>query len=254
MVEIWLKPGRIRKMKASPVRKSKQIRSFNTKQSAASKPELSAVNIAEAVMDSVAENRAPAAIISFNAEPLFYAIINAIAAERHVPKGKSDIQRTRVIDRVTRLISYREPGRIPYFSCHGLLPFPNANRRFKKEIDFGKLVFSEGEYLALANSSFSWQASAFLSTCVFRHMVFVGVSLADPNMRRWLAWVHAARKRELADFGAARASTFHYWLNKRPGTAAEAAWIESCVAHLGVRLIWLDDWSDAGTSIREAIY
>ena len=230
-----------------------RIRSFNMKQSAASKPEISALSIAEAVMDSVNVNRAPAAIISFNAEPLFYAIINAIAAERHVPKGKSDTYGTRVVDRVTRLISYRETGRIPYFSCHGLLPFPNANERFNKEIDFGKLVFSEGEYLALANSSFSWQASAFLSTCVFRRMIFVGVSLADPNMRCWLAWVYAARKRELADFGAARASTSHYWLNKRPDAADEAAWIESCVAHLGVRLIWLDDWTDAGTCIREAI-
>ena len=229
------------------------IRAYNKKQAAAKQPELSALCIAEAVMNSVELNRAPTAIISFNAKPLFYSLINAVAAESHIPKNAADLRRLRVIDRVTRLISYREVGRIPYFSCHGLLPFPSASKRFEKEIDFGKLVFSEGEYLALANSSFSWQASAFLSTSVFRHMIFVGVSLSDPNMRRWLAWIHATRRRELIDFGADVASTSHYWLNKRPDSNDEAAWIESCVAHLGVRLIWLDDWSDAGKCLCEAI-
>jgi len=229
------------------------IRSYNKKQTALKLPELSALSIAEAVMDSVESHRAPTAIISFNAEPLFYALINAVAAERHKPKNAADIRRSRVVDRVTRLLSYREVGRIPYFSCHGLLPFPNATKRFEAEIDFGKLVFSEGEYLALANSSFSWQASAFLSTSVFRHMIFVGVSLSDPNMRRWLAWVQAARCRELANLGAGGASTSHYWLNMRPSSNDEAVWIESCVAHLGVRLIWLDNWNDAGKCLREAI-
>lgn len=229
------------------------IRAYNKKQASLKQPEVSAVRIAEAIIDSLESHHAPTAIISFNAEPLFYALINAVAAERHAPKDASDLRRSRVIDRVTRSISYREAGRIPYFSCHGLLPFPNANRRFKKEIDFGKLVFCEGEYLALANSSFSWQASAFLSTSVFRHMIFIGVSLSDPNMRRWLAWGHATRRRELADFGSNGTSTSHYWLNKRPNSKDEAAWIESCVALLGVRLIWLDDWNDAANCLRDAM-
>jgi hypothetical protein len=231
-------------MKRQWVEFLEKIRAYNKKLAIAKQPELSAISLAEAVMDSVNLLRAPTAIISFNADPLLYALINAIAAERHVPKNPADIRRSRVIDRVTRVISYREVGRIPYFSCHGLLSFPKASIRFNKEIDFGKLVFSEGEYLALANSSFSWQSSAFLSSSVFRHMIFVGVSLSDSNMRRWLAWVHATRKRELAAFGADVASTSHYWLNKRPKSDDEARWIESCVAHLGVRLIWLDEALD----------
>jgi hypothetical protein len=45
----------------------------------------------------------------------------------------------------------------------------------------------------------------------------------------------------------------HNLTNKLPKSDDEARWIESCVAHLGVRLIWLDEWSDAGKCLCEAL-
>lgn len=206
-------------------------------------------------MEEAENDRAPSAIISFNAEPLLYTLINAVAAERHktISSKKGSLKGlSKVVDRVTRLVSYREPGRIPYFFCHGLLPFPKASTRFKKDTDLGKLVFSESEYLALANTSFAWQSSAFLDVALFRQIVFLGVSLSDQNMRRWLAWIHAARTKELTRLGGSGPSTTHYWITKHASTQAEERWVESCVAHLGVRVVWLSAWNELGPCLRDA--
>lgn len=217
-------------------------------------PDLTAKSLAEAVVDANESGVPPSAIISFNAEPLFYSLVTGITAVRHSPEEPdSNSTPRRLLDKLTRQTSNRELWRIPYFFCHGLLPFQGCSARFKKESDLGKLVFSEGEYLALANSSFAWQSSIFLSNCLFRTFIFVGVSLSDPNMRRWLAWIHASRRTELMERGIKGNSTQHYWLTKHPKSADEARWMESAVAHLGVRIIWLREWGDAGTCLKNAL-
>lgn len=96
------------------------------------------------------------------------------------------------------------------------------------------LVFSESSYLDLANASYSWQAATVIDVCSSSSTVFVGLSMTDPNIRTWLAWLHAARVDELASRGVASAgpSTSHYWLRPHAPSAAEDRWIESSVSHL----------------------
>lgn len=228
------------------------MKSYNAELKSNGKPEVAAVALAEAVVAAISADAAPTAILSFNAEPLLYALINAVTSERHKPSDPACKSPTRLLDRVTQLLSYREAHRVPYLYCHGLLPFEGASPKFVKATDSGKLVFSEGEYLALANTSFAWQSTTFLSSCLFRTMIFVGVSLSDPNMRRWLAWVFDTRRDEMSRLGKAGASTQHYWLQKDPKSPHLREWIESSVAHLGVRLIWLSNWSEASACISAA--
>jgi hypothetical protein len=123
-----------------------------------------------------------------------------------------------------------------------------------------KLVFSEAEYLSLANASFSWQAATFASLAIQHSLVFVGISFTDSNVRKWLSWMYENRRAEIQKrldlegrrtgtppkiFGSG-ASTLHYWLKKRPSTPGEQEWLEALVGHLGVRIIWLDNWNQAG--------
>lgn len=212
---------------------------------------VSAVGLARTVAEVVGTPLAPAAVLSFNAEPLFPTLLNAYTAKRRAdsgdPSGKS------FFDTVTRSISGQRSGRMPYYYCHGLLPIPGGTTSpHKNSVD--KLVFSEAQYLQLANNAFAWQSSAFIDVCMSRSIVFIGVSLSDPNMRRWLSWVHACRVSELSELqGSQKVSTTHFWLTVDPGSAIEKRWIESTVAHLGIRLVWIHDWNSAEIALRRLL-
>ena len=212
-------------------------------------PQLTSIGLADVVLDSRA-GVAPNAILSFNAEPLLYALINAKAAAR---AGREIVEIPRVMDKEIRLLSSRQVGRIPYFFCHGLLPVPSAPSR-RVTSSTRTVVFSEGTYLQLSNTSYSWQAATFISVCSSAATVFVGMSMTDPNVRTWLAWMQDLRLRELREVGsAAEASTSHYWLRRRSPSSLEDRWLESSVSHLGVRLVWLDDWSEVEPALREML-
>jgi len=90
--------------------------------------------------------------------------------------------------------------------------------------------------------------------CSSRSVVFIGLSLSDPNMRRWLSWIYANRIQELKERGLRPvSSTSHFWINKRPTSIDERRWIESSVAHLGVRLVWLNSWVEVEDALRSLL-
>jgi len=208
----------------------------------------SAIPIASIISEVIETKEAPSAILSFNAEPLLFALINAFASARFAPSQKQ------VIDLVTHGISSRRTNRIPYYFCHGLLSVPGTTRKGPKAKSPDKLVFSETNYLQLANSAFSWQSSVFIDVCSSRSVVFIGLSLSDPNMRLWMSWIYANRIQELKERGLRPvSSTSHFWINKRPTSIDERRWIESSVAHLGVRLVWLNSWVEVEDALRSLL-
>jgi hypothetical protein len=216
-------------------------------------PGMSALRIAEVIRDAQGTPLAPRAVLSFNAEPLLYSLVSGMVFERFAVRNAAPLagELTLPFDRVTHLLSNRKADRIPYYFCHGLLPVPDDSGVHPRASSEDKLVFSETAYLQLAGSNYSWQASTFLQVAGSQHMVFVGVSLSDPNMRRWLSWINALRGRELKDlYGRTGTSVQHYWINKIPSSREQLEWIESAVAHLGVRLVWVRSWTEVGLALR----
>lgn len=223
-------------------------------------PKSSALQIAETIHNSFRKGVGPSAVITFNAEPLLYALINAVCAREAAPEA--DLKECRMLDLVTRGISSRKAGHIPFIFCHGLLPVEGGRDLFNKSTDEDKRVFSEGEYLQLANSSFSWQSSLFLGTAVLRSMVFVGLSFTDPNLRRWLAWIQKNKIDELKSKKTDKRKSKdehkevygHYWIKSLEGTTEiSCRWYESAVRHLGVRLVWIDSWEQIGKCLYEML-
>lgn len=207
-------------------------------------PQSSALQIASTIVEAHGQGRSPEAILTFNAEPLLGSLVNALSASH------GDMRQ--LLDRQVGALSLRQPGRIPYYFCHGLLPVPGVRaRRGRSSVD--KLVFSESQYLQLGNAAYSWQSAAFYNVCAKASTVFVGLSLADPNIRRWLSWMHTGRLAELSTPTSGGASTedsaTHYWLKCKTSDPFVDRWIESSVAHLGVRLVWLNDWSQVGSAL-----
>jgi SIR2-like domain len=214
-------------------------------------PNLSAMQIAKVIVSVAKTPKEPAAILSFNAEPLLYALIHSLQAKKC--RDDTELKKARLLDRVTRGISHREAGRIPFIFCHGLFPLEGGLKLFVKLASPEKLVFSEGEYLQLANSSFSWQSSLFIGTAVLRSMVFVGLSFSDQNLRRWLAWIHANKRAERELREKEGEIYGHYWLERDPGDDVKKRWIESSVRHLGVRLVWIDSWNRLGEYLQRML-
>lgn len=206
----------------------------------------SAYQIAPIILEAIEHSNGPQTILSFNAEPLLLSILNSLLVD-----GRNQFPK-KVFSKVINSVSNHSTNTIPYVFCHGLLPVYENARIFSTSAD--KLVFLEEEYLHLANNSFSWQSASFLHTCVSQHIVFIGTSLTDPNMRRWLSWTHANRLEEMEQNGlAVRDSTQHYWIRTVPSDREIIPWIEAAVAHLGVRIIWIDNWNQVGLALKKML-
>ena len=195
--------------------------------------------LAKFIAKSIYEiNRPPRSILTFNAEILLPSLINAYCHQQYKKYNK-------VLDYMVEPTSAQYQHRIPYYFCHGVIPVPYSNSAAQHYFNAAdKLVFSENEYLQLANSVFSWQSSSFMNTLTNNTVFFVGLSLRDPNIRRWLAWI---QKSKLTAINLITDdcvnSTSHYWIERDPKKPNLRAWYEASVAHLGIRMIWVDDYS-----------
>ena len=201
-----------------------------------------AYQIAPVILDAIAQKNGPQIILSFNAEPLLLTILNSFIVDQNDQMPK------KVFSKVINSVSNYGMDIIPYVFCHGLLPVNDTSHKFSASID--KLVFLENEYLHIANNSFSWQSATFLNTCVSKHIVFIGTSLTDPNMRRWLSWTHTNRLDEMRQNNLnIKDSTQHYWIRTMPTNRDVLPWIESAVAHLGIRVVWIETWDQVGLAL-----
>lgn len=195
--------------------------------------------LAEFIAKSIYEiNRPPRSILTFNAEILLPSLINAYCHQQYKKYYK-------VLDYMVEPTSVQYQHRIPYYFCHGVIPVPYSNRMAQRYFNAAdKLVFSENEYLQLANSVFSWQSSSFMNTLTNNTVFFVGLSFKDPNIRRWLAWIQKSKLTAINLITKNSIdSTSHYWIEKDPKNSNLRAWYEASVAHLGIRMIWVDDYS-----------
>lgn len=209
----------------------------------------SAFEIAKAIVLSCYKNKMPKAILSFNAEPLLYSLINSLY---YLESKKNES----IMDIVNSSTSSMYKDRISYIFCHGVLPIPHAKQcNSDRFAALDKLVFLENEYLQLSNSAYSWQSSSFIDVLSSSIVFFIGVSLSDPNMRRWLAWMHENKIKDIQNRTGKDVfdSNSHYWINLKPDDPSMEKWYEASVSHLGIRLIWIDDWKEVGLALQKAV-
>lgn len=207
-----------------------------------------AYNIAKLIADSNGTLFAPKSILSFNAEPLLYSLINAFVRQKYIETGQTH-HRHDMLQLMTKSTSSYSNEKIPYYFCHGAL-LNNIATKYKKEYDAeSKMVFSEAQYLNMANN-YSWQSISFLDACLKSTVIFVGVSLTDSNMRKWL---NSIQKERSLDIAMPVDSTQHFWIEREPQNKESMDWMEASVHHLGVRIVWIKDWKETASVISKMI-
>jgi hypothetical protein len=77
-----------------------------------------------------------------------------------------------------------------------------------------------------------------------------------PGRRAQVPHAQRPRRRELEDIKTKDFdgdSTTHYWIHRDPGSPSEREWTEHVMAHLGVRLIWVQAWTEVGPLLRRML-
>jgi len=216
-------------------------------------PKTTAFELAEILCSTITTDLEPYSVLTFNAESYLQACTNYLLHKKKKFNNQSGTKK--YLDVITSSIGQKNKKRLPFYYCHGLMPAYINNKQVNSKISFSdKLIFLEEEYINQTNISFSWQASSFCEAIKNSTVVFIGVSLTDPNMRRWLSWIYQAKLNDIKHYNKnISLSTSHYWINKLPNNTQEKEMLEAIVANLGIRIIWIKEWTEVSLAMKKLL-
>lgn len=187
------------------------------------------------------KNKAPFSILNFNADGILDTLIKLILLHQRYNEKK---QLSYPKDLFCRAIRASDrPKGIPIYHLHGcLVPQGKLQKKYYSSRD--KLVFPESGYSRISSSVFTWQQTVFLSHAQSSRLIFIGLSMSDPNIRRWLSWCTTNSIKEV-NFtkGHDYVRGEHLWITQKPENN-EAKIIEHALIHLGIRICWIKTWDE----------
>lgn len=203
----------------------------------------SLLQIARVLLKAKAADCPPKAVLTFNADVLLHAALTLLQIrESHAASGNLHPD---FLYRGIYRSTDQPNGKIPIYHVHGsITPVPGGREARDK------LIFPESSYLQLASSVYSWPQTVFLSNAQATRIVFVGLSMSDPNIRRWLGWRDGYRRAELAQFQATTTfSSQHLWITTSSPNPKIQRVKEYGLVHLGVRTAFIPSWDVLGDAL-----
>ena len=92
---------------------------------------------------------------------------------------------------------------------------------------------------------FSWAQTNFLYFAQNNKLIFLGLSMSDPNIRRWLSWTAENYNKELQKkVGDSTLSLRHIWIKTKMKSKKSQSFIDVSLHHLGVKVALIDSWAD----------
>ena len=197
----------------------------------------SLMQLARCLLRAKSASCQPTSVLTFNADVLLHVALTLLQIrESYTQSGNlSPDFHYRALYRSID----RPNGKIPIYHIHGSITPAQGNREARE-----KLIFPESSYSQLAASVYAWPQTVFLSTAQTSRIVFVGLSMSDPNIRRWLSWCTGYRSDEIAQRGPSSPfSSQHLWITTRSADANIQRAKESGLLHLGVRTAFIPTWN-----------
>ena len=197
------------------------------------------------VAEQAAERRRILRVITFNADDHLETEVN----RGHNPRRDPvlwPIARESGHPRMSRGAHGKAP--IPVYHVHGFLPRDGAARRWRDAPD--TLVFTDAEYWATAASPLTFANRVMAQALHDSSCIFVGVSMTDVNLIRWLGVRYNAIRDDIAAQGIysdseARARmrdalVRHFWI--RRDESDPSGLISKLLLARGVRSVSLAGW------------
>jgi hypothetical protein len=204
--------------------------------------------IARVLAKTKEAKKGPAAIVNFNADTLLFALLDLYLIAEHSKNIGQWEQPSPSFRRAFRGVDGLGDEATPIFHCHGAVTPPPGKKKSRDSRDH--LVFTENDYLKIAGNVATWAQSLFLFHAQSSNLLIIGHSLADPNIRKWLAWSLESSIDERSSMSAATAFTpRHIWITQKPKDPMVQHLQEMSLLHLGVRVCWIDEWTDIESTI-----
>jgi hypothetical protein len=133
------------------------------------------------------------AVITLNVDDLIEQAVNHIAGFDHPPPSDGEI--VRVVGRGTHSQVESRNRPIPVYHIHGFVPSEQTDvylRRF-----YHTLVFTDAQYWSTSATALSFANRVMASALGESHCVFIGLSMTDINLLRWLGLRTLEKDRDL---------------------------------------------------------
>ena len=199
----------------------------------------------------LAEDKAklPSAIITFNADSLLHSLIILYSIKFQFDSTGQYSNPKEPFRKVTR--TFQTWGNsIPIFHLHGSLSPTDSKIVVNDSRD--SLIFLESSYNDVASNMYSWAQTNFLYSAQNCKMVFLGLSMSDPNIRRWLSWTNQKYIAELsAETNGKAQSLPHLWIKTKTSSDDIQDFMDSSLHHMGVKIGLIEDWGKVEDTLKK---
>lgn len=193
------------------------------------------LQIVRSLVDYDEKSKLPSAVITFNADSLLHSLIIIFNIKFQTEKTGKYHQPKETFRKVTRTFQSWADS-IPIFHLHGSIS-PTSESTEKTRDSRDSLIFLESSYNEVASSMHSWAQSTFLYSATNSKLVFIGLSMSDPNIRRWLSWTNQAYLRELNGVTEGKGISLpHLWIKTKSKTDEVQTFLDVSLRHMGVKI------------------
>jgi hypothetical protein len=207
------------------------------------------IQLINTLLNNPEDYKLPNSIITFNADSLLHSLL--VIFNIKIESDRTGIYHcpTEPFRKVTR--SYQHwADCIPIFHLHGSLS-PHLETTKETISDTrDSLIFLESSYSQVASSMHSWAQSNFLYLAQNSKMVFLGLSMSDPNIRKWMAWANQLYIDELNQLKGERTmSLSHLWIKTKSSNDDIQEFMDVSLRHLGVKIGLIENWGEVENTL-----
>lgn len=200
----------------------------------------SLIQIVKAFVQADDKTKLPSAIITFNADSLLHSLIILYSIKNQYDITGEYSNPKEPFRKVTR--TFQTWGNsIPIFHLHGSLSPVKSKTEVKDSRN--SLIFLESSYSDVASNMYSWAQTNFLYSAQNCKMVFLGLSMSDPNIRRWLSWTNQKYIAELSEETNGKAQSLpHLWIKTKASNDDVQDFMDLSLHHMGVKIGLIENW------------
>jgi len=204
-------------------------------------PNCSLLQVGKFLIEAAKANKSPVSVLTFNADTFLETYIDLFLRREHYKGPGPHGHPIYYFVSITHPISTGD-NKVPIIHCHGSIS-PQFSDDKKPYDSRHRLIFLEDEYLSTNSSGVSWPSAVFNYYAQSTKLAFVGMSMSDSNIRRWMKSTKQEKQKDSVIHKGSinQINPEHIWINPKPKSKSEQELLLVSQIHLGVRPAWIKD-------------